>query len=151
MNKKAGFTLTELIVTIVISGIVLTMVGYLLVTFNGLSKKVKADQNKNYEQNTIIRLVENYLNDANLNGEKISIKKENNTETLTYLEQQMIINNDEEVKLIINDETFSFKTINKIYMEIKEPKMLMLKITFNDEEIYELSLLVVGEIEEDSL
>lgn len=155
-KQKKGFTLVELIVAIVVSGIVLTLSSYIFITFINTSRKIQATEARTAEQNIIVKYLESLANKANLKGKRIIINYENN---YLYLEPDVdeeisysIIEIDNENKKMKYDEVIiKYNKIARIdFINIETSnKQFLVEITYDDDSIYQFYIYIVGGIAEE--
>lgn len=151
-KHNQGFTLTELIVAIVISGIVLTLVGYFSVRFNSLSKKVKAQEKRTYEQSVVVKYFDAFTNEVNLDGMVVTINYNDCfiCSTNELLNTSIKVDNINK-KFQYNGIELDLTTITEIKfikME-KYQKLFSVLITFDDDSKYQFSIYIVGGINEE--
>lgn len=154
-NKyKQGFTLTELIVAMVISSIVLATAGYFLVSFTNTSKDVKALQERTYEQNVVVKCFEKFTNTVNLEGKSITVtRSENGNITITTGETEnvnLLFIDNEKHMLRYNANPYTLERIALINIEqnTKNPKTYVVTITFDNEKTYEFPIFIISQKEE---
>lgn len=154
MNKfKNGFTLTELIVAMVISGIILVMMSYFIISFTNTSKNIKALQNKTYEQSVVVRCFEKFSNAANLAGSKVLVANNQDTVVLYSIEENMevieIVIDNNQHSLTYNSNTYEFEIINKIDVKKNDNdyKSYIVDILFDDESSYQFSIYFIAKEE----
>lgn len=153
-NKyKQGFTLTELIVAMVISSIVLATAGYFLVSFTNTSKDVKALQERTYEQNVVVKCFEKFTNAVNLEGKSIHIEStDNGNITITTGEVDninLLVIDNEKHTLSYNTNPYTFERITSINVvqDTNNPKTYVVTITFDNEKTYEFPIFIISQEE----
>ena len=152
-NKyKQGFTLTELIVAMVISSIVLATAGYFLVSFTNTSKDVKALQERTYEQNVLVKCFEKFCNTVNLEGQEVVVNNTNsNNISLTAGSPDNLIvlsiNNSAHTLNYNKKNEYKFERISLINIEMadKDPKTYIVTITFDNEKTYEFPIYLISQ------
>lgn len=155
-NNQHGFTLIEVIVAIVISGIALTLVSYFFVTFMRTSKEVKAQQQRTYEQNLIVNYFDGFANRVNLKGINIQINYEQGLAYAGDLEEESTryetIQIDNVNKIFTyNDVTLNYSSIVDIQLvEIEgSSKCFSVWITFDDDSTYQFAIYIIAGIKEE--
>ncbi len=153
MNKKnnQGFTLVELVVAIVVSSIVLTLVSYFLIRFFSTSKKIKAEQNRTFEQSIIVNYFNDFKDQANLLGKKVTINYNNNIvyTTLDSSEEpisEVIKIDNKKLEIKYNKASTKLETIKSINLVKMDnmTKLFRVVITFDNDETYQFSIYIVG-------
>ncbi|MCI6716049.1 MAG: type II secretion system GspH family protein [Mollicutes bacterium] len=151
-NKyKQGFTLTELIVAMVISSIVLATAGYFLVSFTNTSKDVKALQERTYEQNVVVKCFEKFTNTVNLEGKSVEIiPSENGNITIRTGEAEnvnLLFIDNEKHMLRYNANPYTFEKITSINVvqDTNNPKTYVVTITFDNEKTYEFPIFIISQ------
>lgn len=165
MNKqvKNGFTLVELIVTMVISSIVLTLVASLTISFTKTSNESKIQQKKAYEQNVIVKSFEKFANEVNLATGKVVYQV--TTETLEnddYIETGFCLINCEnesqpktiftydkkDRKISYNSLTYELDNIQDIKIEEKFDKIFVVTLEYENDKTYVFSLYFINQEKE---
>ncbi len=149
MNKyKQGFTLTELIVAMVISSIVLATAGYFLLSFTHTSKDIKALQERTYEQNVAVKCFEKFANNVNLEGKSININNTDNVITIYLNDDNSIILkiDNENHTLSYNNNSYPFERIMAINVKENEvdEKTFVVTFTFDNEKTYEFPIFIIS-------
>ncbi len=150
-NKyKQGFTLTELIVAMVISSIVLATAGYFLVSFTNTSKDVKALQERTYEQNVVVKCFEKFTNTVNLEGKSVEIRSENGNITIRTGEAEnvnLLFIDNEKHTLSYNTNPYTFEKITSINVvqDTNNPKTYVVTITFDNEKTYDFPIFIISQ------
>lgn len=155
-KNQCGFTLIEVIVAIVISGIALTLVSYFFVTFMRTSKEVKAQQQRTYEQNLVVNYFDRFANRVNLNGTNIQINYEQGLvyardwEEESTLYETIQIDNVNKI-FTYDDITLNCSSIVNIRLAKIEnsSKCFSVWITFDDDSKYQFSIYIIGGIKEE--
>lgn len=153
-KKNSGFTLTELIIAIVISSIVLTLISYFFVRFINISNDVKKERNKTYEQNIITKYFDDLENFVNLNGYGVNINYSNNViyyqdenKAMGLINSIIIDNTNKTLKC--NDKLIlEFNSIKTVHIKesVHTSNIFLVEITFNDDSTYVFSNYIINGI-----
>lgn len=150
-HKNSGFTLVELIVAMVISGIVLSLVGHFFISFTKTSRQSKASQLRVYEQNVVVRCFEKFENLANLNGASISLDNENKTLSFNISRDEVnnaIIKYDKTKKVLTyNTLNYSLDKVIDINISQDETRKTLFncELTFDNETVYRFSIYIINQ------
>lgn len=148
-----GFTLTEVIVAIVISSIVFTLTSYLFVRFVHTQKEIKAMQQRTLEQNVVVAYFDSFANKVNLQGEEITIDYEkgmiasSNMELEKPFAEEIIVDNQNH-KIKYNGDEVSLSRVKEIqFIPIDaSTKLFMVQIVFDNDSTYQFSTYIIGGI-----
>lgn len=150
-NNKKGFTLTELIVVISVTGILFTILAVLLSRFVITNRKLNIKNKVANEVYEIDLIIENEINNLNIDGLQIYINDEEKqifTFDLITGEKIVCISfvNGENTIIHFGESNKKLQYIDDIVFTIKD-HLLLTKIYYEDQ-IYERTyyLLKVGEI-----
>lgn len=130
---KQGFTLTELIVVIVISGIVLTMLGYFIINFHHLNEQITWSNEQYYEEQLVCKTLKAFFNEASLNGDFVSVSDH---QVLNRNLNKSFLFDNEKGAFIYEEQTYLVKTITDLCF-LRTEKICTLKIIFNNNEVYQ--------------
>lgn len=148
LQTKKGFTLTELIVAIVVSGIAMAMIGMLITSIYSNWKRSEAEAERLREQSIIIGCFDKVVNDVNKDETLgITINFNNDFSIINNNNNENIILSYSDNKLKYNETDYSFNKVVNINIDevvninIDEvgssKRIIKVIITFDNETVYE--------------
>lgn len=136
IKKNNGFTLVELIVTIVVSSIALLMIAYLVSNIYTSWNNVRKNDDRNQSQRIIVECMDTLKEDINNNNStcyidtELSIIYNNSLDLIVYLQ---FYANPDCYHLVYNNNDYTLQRTKRIDLIKESSNTLLIKVVFDDE------------------
>lgn len=138
-NNK-GFTLVEVMVTIVVSGILFAMIGGIMSSFINSYRHSTRLRDLNNEVETIEKYVDTTINYINSNGHSIKLLDDNNILTISFVNQEGYIfkydRSNKLVNLTLGNASLSLSQIRDIEITYLDTDGIVLRIFTSDNNLF---------------
>lgn len=148
-RRDSGITLTELIVGIAVSGILMAMISSIIISINKNYQKYQQSTAESYENRSVINNIKAIVNKSNLEGKSLKLVIHEDTITIGFDEsdQSLMNYNKNENKIEWSNTTSKLEQIENIKLKYDTEKAnaLTVEIYNADDELFSQVFYLVNE------